>query len=83
VIDELRAEITGEDEAILDAVNRRLEVVAKLKAHKRERGIDFVDAAREEQLLAHLARVNTGPLSDDGVRTFFTALLALVKRELP
>jgi chorismate mutase len=83
VIDELRAKITGEDEAILDAVNRRLELVAKLKAHKEERGIHFVDAAREEQLLAHLAQVNTGPLSDDGLRTFFSALLALVKRELP
>jgi chorismate mutase len=83
VIDELRTQITNADEAILDAVNRRLEVVARLKDYKSEHGLDFVDPKREEQLLAHLAEVNTGPLSDDGLRTFFTRLLALVKRELP
>jgi chorismate mutase len=82
MIDELRAQITSADEEILDAVNRRLELVAKLKAYKAEHGIDFVDPRREEQLLAHLAQVNTGPLSDDGLRELFTALLALVKREL-
>ena len=48
----------------------------------REHGIDFVDATREEQLLAHLAQVNEGPLSDEGLRTFFTELLALVKDEV-
>jgi len=83
VIDELRAQITNADEAILDAVNRRLELVAKLKAYKAGHGIGFVDSKREEQLLAHLADVNTGPLSDDGLHELFTALLALVKRELP
>jgi chorismate mutase len=82
VIDELRAQITNADETILDAVNRRLELVAKLKAYKEDRGIGFVDAQREEQLLAHLAEVNAGPLSEEGLRTFFTELLALVKNEL-
>jgi chorismate mutase len=82
VIDALREQITQADEAILDAVNRRLELVVKLKAYKEERGIGFVDPQREEQLLTHLAEVNTGPLSEAGVRTFFTGLLALVKNEL-
>lgn len=82
MIDELRAQITSADEEILDAVNRRLELVAKLKTYKAEHGIDFVDPRREEQLLAHLAQVNAGPLSNDGLRELFTALLALVKREL-
>jgi len=82
VIDELRAQITNADETILDAVNRRLELVAKLKAYKEEHGIGFVDPQREEQLLAHLAEVNTGPLSEAGLRTFFTELLGLVKNEL-
>jgi chorismate mutase / prephenate dehydratase len=82
VIDELRAQITATDETILDSVNRRLELVARLKTYKEEHGIDFVDPAREDELLAHLAQVNTGPLSDDGLRTFFAELLALCKREL-
>ena len=82
MIDELRAQITDADETILDAVNRRLELVATLKAYKEQHGIDFVDATREERLLAHLAQVNEGPLSDEGLRTFFTELLALVKNEV-
>jgi chorismate mutase len=82
VIDELRARITSADETILDAVNRRLELVARLKTYKEEHGIDFIDARREEELLAHLAQVNKGPLSEEGLRTFFTGLLALVKNEV-
>lgn len=82
MIDELRSQITNADETILDAVNRRLELVATLKAYKEQHGIDFVDATREQQLLTHLAQVNEGPLSDEGLRTFFTGLLALVKNEV-
>ncbi|HZQ83042.1 MAG TPA: chorismate mutase [Gaiellaceae bacterium] len=82
VIDDFRTQIDEVDRAILAAVNRRLELVAALKRHKDEHGVDFVDTAREEQLLAAREQDNTGPLSRDGLRSFYTALLALCKREL-
>jgi chorismate mutase / prephenate dehydratase len=82
VVRELRAQIDELDRAIFAAVNRRIDLVAQLKRHKDEHGISFVDAGREEQMLAERERENTGPLSVEGLRSFYAALLALCKREL-
>jgi chorismate mutase len=82
-LDGFRAEITEIDRLIFDAVNRRLEVVARLKRHKDEHGIAFVDPERERRMIEERVAENRGPLSDDGVRSFYAELLALVKRELP
>jgi chorismate mutase / prephenate dehydratase len=81
-VNETREEITAIDREIVALVNRRLEVVARLKRHKAEHGIAFVDPQREEQMVEERVRDNAGPLSDDGLRVFYTELLALTKREL-
>lgn len=82
VVRSLRAQIGALDDAIFDAVNRRLELVARLKRHKDERGYDFVDPARETRMVdAQVAR-NAGPLSETGLRRLYAEVLALVKREL-
>ena len=82
LIRRLREQISELDAAILDAVNRRLELVAELKRYKDAHGLDFVDREREQAMLEDLRRKNSGPLSDDGVRALLTELLALTKREL-
>ncbi|HZT16695.1 MAG TPA: chorismate mutase [Gaiellaceae bacterium] len=82
VVRDLRARITELDDAIFDAVNRRLDLVARLKRHKEERGYGFVDPEREERMVAAQASRNRGPLSDEGLRRFYAQLLELVKREL-
>ena len=82
VVRDLRERITDVDRALLAAVNRRIELVDELRKHKLAQGWDFLDAGREERLLAALAAENPGPLSDAGLRELFTDLLALTKREL-
>ncbi len=82
VLHDLREQITATDRAVLDAVNARIELVARLKAHKDALGLDFLDPDREQRLLRHLEEANPGPLSADGVRELFTTILDLVKREL-
>ncbi len=82
VVTRSRAEITAIDREIMALVNRRIEAVARLKRHKAEHGIDFVDPAREEQMVAERVRENPGPLSEPGLRAFYAALLALTKAEL-
>ena len=77
-----RDEITAIDREILALVNRRIDTVARLKRHKDEHGIDFVDATREEQMVADRLRENQGPLSEEGLRAFYASLLALTKAEL-
>ena len=81
-IAQLREQLTANDVEIVEAVNTRLELVARLKRVKEELGVDFLDPAREEWLLQHLASENRGPLSEDGLREFYTEILALTKREL-
>ena len=81
-VHELRAEITSIDHEIVNAVNRRLKLVRRLKDHKAAMGYDFLDKGREEALLAELERQNGGPLSSEGLRELHGQLLDLTKREL-
>lgn len=78
----VRAELAGQDRAVLDAVNARLRLVAELKRYKEETGLAFVDPDQERRLLDRLAAENDGPLSEAGVRRLFEEILALTKREL-
>jgi chorismate mutase/prephenate dehydratase len=82
VFQELRSRITENDRAILELVNRRLELVRELWAHKARTGADFHDAGREAWLLQHLAEANRGPLSAEGLERLFRELLDLTKQEL-
>ncbi|MFN8186463.1 MAG: chorismate mutase [Gaiellales bacterium] len=81
VVRELRALISRADREILEAANRRLELVLRLHRHKATQGYPMVDPAREEALLAALVEQNAGPLSDDGVRELFRKLVEISKRE--
>jgi chorismate mutase len=80
-LERLRTEIAAVDAAIVDAVNRRLELVRQIRDHKHTLGIPFVDQAREDSNLARLEHANGGPLSPDGLRRLYRGLLELTKRE--
>jgi chorismate mutase len=82
LVDELRAQISAGDREVLDALNRRLELVARLKQLKQETGLAFFDPERERRMLDELRAVNAGPLSDEGVEILLRALLDLTKAEL-
>ncbi|MFN2469850.1 MAG: chorismate mutase [Gaiellaceae bacterium] len=82
VVRELRDRITENDHLLLEAVNRRLELVARLKAHKEAAGLSFLDRGRERRIMEELLAANTGPLSSEGLRSLFAAVLELTKREL-
>ena len=82
VVRQLRERISDNDREILEAVNRRLELVRRLKEYKTSRGYGFVDQAREDWMFSYLSRANTGPLSTDGLHALFDAILDLTKREV-
>jgi len=82
VIRSFREQLSDNDRAILEAINTRLKLVARLKAHKEARGLDFVDPAREEWVLRYLARANRGPLSGEGLREIYAEIFDLTKREV-
>jgi chorismate mutase / prephenate dehydratase len=82
LIQELRAQISDNDRAIVKALNKRIELVARLKRHKESRGLEFVDPHQEESVLRDLSRANRGPLSQDGLRGLYREILELTKREV-
>src|SRR5215204_488035 len=82
IIRSFREQISDNDRSIVEAINRRLELVARLKSYKESRGLEFVDPAREEWILRFLSRANRGPLSAEGLREIYTELLDLTKREV-
>jgi chorismate mutase/prephenate dehydratase len=82
VLAELRRQISEIDRSIVEAFNRRLEVVAQIKRHKDAQGIAFVDPDREAAMFAQQANQNRGPLTEEGLRALYAELLALTKREV-
>ena len=82
LIRQLREQISDNDRSIVRALNRRLELVSRLKRYKESRGMEFVDLQREQWIIQDLARANRGPLSADGLREIYQAIFDLTKREV-
>jgi chorismate mutase len=82
LIRQLRQQISDTDRSIVEAINARLRLVARLKQYKESRGIGFVDPEREEWMLQYLQRANRGPLSAEGLKELLEEVLDLTKREV-
>lgn len=82
VIKQYREQISDNDLKILEALNKRLQLVEKLKQYKDSKGISFVDPAQEDWVITYLSRSNRGPLSREGLEKVFRLILALTKEEL-
>jgi prephenate dehydrogenase len=81
-LDALRSEISELDRRLLELLNRRLELVAAVRDHKDEAGERWIDPEREAELLEALVTSNSGPLSERGVRSIFSAVLDVLKEEV-
>lgn len=81
LIRQMRDQIVDNDLKIIQAINARLGLVARLRAYKEERGMDFVDPSREEWMHRYLQGANKGPLSDAGLTEIYGHILELTKRE--
>lgn len=82
VVRQLRDQISDNDRAIVEAVNKRLKLVARLQDYKASHGFEAVDPVRESWMVSYLTRANRGPLSSEGLHELHSALLDLTKREL-
>jgi chorismate mutase len=82
VIRRLREQLSDNDVALVAAMNRRLELVARMWAHKQAHGLDVLDPEREEWMLRYLSRANRGPLTAAGLEELYATVLELTKKEL-
>ena len=81
-LQELRERIAAVDREVLEALNRRLELVARVQERKQETGAPMIDAQREAELLEELTAANRGPLSERAVQSVFAAVLDVMKEEV-
>jgi chorismate mutase len=81
-VTKVRRDISDIDRSLIELVNKRLKLVAQLWKYKDEHGLDHVDPAREEWMLQYLHRLNTGPLSAEGLAELHHEVLDLMKREV-
>ncbi|HEX4519480.1 MAG TPA: chorismate mutase [Gaiellaceae bacterium] len=77
-----REAIDQVDRELLDAFNRRLDLVRNLHRHKVETGLPLRDPGREEGMIESLKDANGGSLSPAGVESFFGHILELTRSEL-
>jgi chorismate mutase len=82
VVSSFRDEITALDVRLVSTINARIKAVKALAEYKTKHGLAFVDMEREAWLIAYLKRVNSGPISDEGLEELLTYVLALVKDEV-
>jgi chorismate mutase len=82
VVTSFRDEITALDVRLVSTINARIKAVKALSDYKQERGLAFLDPEREAWLVAYLQRVNSGPISEEGLEELLTFVLALVKEEV-
>ena len=81
LVRQMRDQIIENDLKLVQGINARLQLVAKLRAYKESHGMDFVDPSREDWMHRYLQGANRGPLSPDGLTEIYGALLELTKRE--
>lgn len=81
VIRQYREQISDNDLKILEALNKRLQLVKTLKEYKESHGYSFYDAAQEDWVITYLCRANRGPLSNEALREIFGVILSTLKRE--
>jgi chorismate mutase len=81
VIRNYREKISDNDLKIVEALNKRVQLVKSLKDYKEAHGFNFYDAAQEDWVITYLCRANRGPFSNEGLREVFGLILQSVKRE--
>ena len=70
-----REKIDAIDLHLLQLLNERQRITLDVVRAKREAGLPVLDSGREDALLRKLRSANTGPLSEDGIRRIWLAIM--------
>jgi chorismate mutase len=78
-ITELRDGIDTIDCKLVDLLNERARLALAIRALKPDANLSLYDPKREEEIFAHLAECNEGPLFDENLREIYESLLHVMK----
>jgi len=79
VLRDYRKIIDEIDEGLVNLLNRRAEMVSKIKKLKEKHNMPLYDANREEDLINNIVKYNKGPLFNDNIVQIFESILRNVQ----
>ncbi len=71
-----RTKIDALDRQLLQLMNERQRITLDVVRAKRESGLPVFDSGREDALLQKLSEINPGPMSSDGIRRIWLAIMS-------
>jgi chorismate mutase len=79
-IDALRQRIDELDEALVRLLSARAECALEIGRVKKELGLEVYQPTREAEVLAHVQRLNQGPLDNGAMRRLFERVIDEARR---
>jgi chorismate mutase len=79
-LDELRRRIDDIDEQLVQLLSARAACALAIGVEKKAGGLEIYQPARETEVLAHVQRVNRGPLDNEAVKRLFERIIDEARR---
>jgi chorismate mutase len=79
-LEELRCRIDALDERLVALLNARAGYALEIGRVKEGAGMDIYQPNREEEVLAHVRRVNRGPLDNEAITRLFERIIDEARR---
>jgi chorismate mutase len=79
VVRQMRDAVVDTDVSIVAALNRRIELIARLRRYGSSHGVETADPAGEEWGLRYLQAANPGPLSAARLEAIFAAIMTPIE----
>ena len=79
-MDALRRRIDELDEALVELLSARAACALEVGSVKKLLGLDIYQPSREAEVLAHVQRVNPGPLNDAAIKRLFERIIDEARR---
>ncbi|MFC1497024.1 chorismate mutase [Verrucomicrobiota bacterium] len=75
-LDELRCEIDKIDEKLVSLLNQRAHCASEIGKKKNDADMPVHDRVREEEVLARVKSLNTGPVNDGNIESIYRQIIS-------
>jgi chorismate mutase len=79
-LEELREQIDAIDARLVELLSARAACALEIGRVKKAAGLPVYQPRREAEVLAHVQRINPGPLDDDAMRRLFERIIDEARR---
>lgn len=79
-VDDYRRRIDDLDELLVRLLSARAACALEIGREKKRLGLEIYQPAREAEVLAHVQRLNTGPLDNESIKRLFERIIDEARR---